>query len=480
MNIPEKQRKPRIGFLFIGSQRFKPLGEGTAGGTYVNRVARETKAVTEALNPALEIINPGDIYDKADLAAALETFSKEKADCILAVFHSWAEDNIWIRFLRDSDPSIPLIYYCPAKESIPFEDCAEENDLIEFLASGGLVGALVGSGSIAKMGRKAKVFVGTPNEQKNNIIQYATLCKIRNILRLSRFGIMPAYNEIMWNTYINPYGIFKYGPEVTFIGYDELAEISDSIPAGEVIQWKDELQNKYQLDGTFTDEKFEASVRYSLGLERIMESYNLDAMTLNDVDMRLFKKIGLRPGFYPPKINDALSILCPESDLGIAISMYLLKLLTGKQLNTVEPFYIDASRNLFCGGHAGPNDYNYPESRNYVKISFDARFAKTNYRYAGDPFAWLRIPPRKMTMVHMSECNGEIKLVSTRVESLDGPHRVNGYTHSEFRPLDVPISEFFTRLLSIGTTQHFVTVAGDYTEQLQDLAELCQFDFYRI
>jgi L-arabinose isomerase len=480
MNISEKQRKPRIGFLFIASRRFKPLGEGTLGGTYVNRAARETLAITGVLEPALEIINPGDIYDQADLTKALETFSREKADCILAVFHSWSEDNIWIRFLRDSDPSMPLIYYCPAKESIPFKNCTDENDLIEFLASGGLVGSLVGSGSIIKMGRKAKILVGTPNEQKENIIQYAILCKIRNILGLSRFGIMPTYNEIMWNTYVNPYGIFKYGPEVTFIGYDELAEISDAIPANEVIQWKDELKNKYELDGTFTDEKFDASVRYSLGLQRIMESYNLDAMTLNDVDMRLFKKIGLRPGFYPPAINDALSILCPESDLGIAMSMYLLKLLTGKQLNTVEPFYIDASRNLFCGGHAGPNDYNYPESRNYVKISIDARFAKTKYRYAGAPFAWLRIPPGRMTMVHMSECNGEIKLVSAQVESLDGPHRIDGYTHSEFRPLNMNISEFFTRLLSIGTTQHFVVVVGDYTEQLRDLAELCHFDFYQI
>jgi L-arabinose isomerase len=475
-----KAEKPKIGFLFIGCQRFKPLGENTKSGTYVQRIARETAAITGELTNALEIVNPGDVYDISDLNRALDAFSSQRVDCILIVFHSWTEDNIWIRFLRESNKSIPLIYFCPAKESIPFDDCRDENDLFEFLANGGLVGTLVGSGSIAKMGRTAKVLVGTLKQRKDDIIQYATLCRIRSLLHKSRFGIMPAYNEIMWNTYVDPYRVFSFGPEVTFIGYDELAAISEGVSNTEISRWKDELKSKYILDGDISEEKFDASIRYSIGLQKIMESYDLDAMTLNDVDMRLFEKIGLRPGFYPNAINESLSILCPEADMGIAISSYFLKLLTRKQINTVEPFYIDDSRNLFCGGHAGPNDYNYSESLDYVKISFDARFAKTKYRYAGAPFAWLRIPPGKMTMVHMSQINGEIKLVASLVESLDGPHRINGYTHSEFRPLGLGISDFFTKIIAIGTTQHFVVVQGDYINQLRDLAELCKFTFYTI
>ncbi|QQO07933.1 hypothetical protein [Breznakiella homolactica] len=478
MNVAEKSRKPRIGFLFIGSRRFKPLGEGTASGTYVDRVGRETDAITRELSGALEIVNPGDVYDAADMDRAIRIFSEKKVDCILALFHSWAEDNIWVRFLRDADISIPLIYYYPSKESIPFEDCEDENDLIEFLASGGLVGMLVGSGSIVKMGRNAKVLVGTPKQRRDDIIRHATLCKIRSLLRTSRFGVMPAYNEIMWNTYFDPYQLFNFGPEITFIPYDELAAVSDAIPQDAVLAWKNELKAKYPMDGVIAEEKFDASVRYSMGLQKVMESYDLDAMTLNDVDMRLFEKIGLRPGFYPDAINKNLSILCPEADLGIALAMYYLKLLTGKQINTVEPFYIDDSRNLFCGGHAGPNDYNYPESDKYVKISFDARFAKTKYKYAGAPLAWLRIPPGEKTMVHMSQGDGEIKVVAGRVECIDGPHRINGYSHSEFRPIGCDMQEFFTKILSIGTTQHFVVVPGDYIDDLRDLSELCGFSFY--
>jgi L-arabinose isomerase len=477
MDVKEKTRKPRVGCLFISSRRFKGLGEGLKDGTYGERTAKETVEIQTALAGDIELVYPGDVYEIADLNRALESFTVNKVDCILALFHSWSEDAVWIRFLRESDPAIPLIYFYPAKESIGYENCADENDLIQFLANGGLVGSLVGSGSIVKLGRTAKIIVGTIQQKKNEIIQYAKLCKIRKLLRQSRFGIMPAYNEVMWNTYIDPYRIFNYGPELTFISYDELAEISEKLPADKIAAWEKELRKTYPLDGSIADEKFTASVRYSMGMWKIFEAYNLDAMTLNDVDMRLFEKIGLRPGFYPDEINRSLAILCPEGDLGMALGMYLLKLLCGKQVNAMEPFYIDASRNLFCGGHAGPNDYNYPESKDYVKISFDARFAKTKYRYAGAPFAWLRIPPGEMTMVHVSQNNNEIKLLASRVESIDGPHRINGYTHSEFRPMGQDISEFFKKIMTVGTTQHFVLVPGDCTDQLADLADLCGFSF---
>ena len=480
MDVSEKRRKPKLGFLFIGSRRFKALGENTKSGTYTERVNKETAMISRELADDLEIINPGDVYDSEDLNEALNCFTRQNVDCILVVFHSWAEDNIWIRFLRESDPEIPLIYFCPAKYSIPFETCEEEDDLVEFLASGGLVGSLIGSGSIPKMGRSAKFLVGTLKQKKNEIIQYVTLCKIRSILHKSRFGILPAYNEIMWNTYIDVYRLFSYGPEVTFVSYDEYAAISDKVSELEVKAWKNELESRYPVEGHISDEKFEASVRYSIGLWKIMEAYNLDAMTLNDVDMRLFEKIGLRPGFYPNAINDSLSVLCPEADLGIALAMYLLKLLTGKQINTIEPFYIDDSKNLFCAGHAGPNDYNYPHSDKHVKISFDARFAKTKYRYAGAPFAWLRIPPGRMTMVHVSQQNNGIKMVVSLVDSLAGQHRTNSYAHSDFKPANLAINDFFEKILSIGTTQHFVVVEGEYLEQLRDLAALCGFTFYAV
>ncbi|PKL25657.1 MAG: hypothetical protein CVV46_16170 [Spirochaetae bacterium HGW-Spirochaetae-2] len=481
MKKSEKDRKSRIGLLCIGSRRFKDLGTGTKSGTYVQRIEKETQAILENLEPGATVIYPGDVFDHEGLHHAVGRFSEHEVDCIVVVFHSWAEDNVWVSFLRDSCTDIPLVYYYPSKESIPFDTCDAEDDFVEFLSSGGLVGMLVGSGSIKRNDRTAKVFVGSIARIAGRILTYARLCAIRNILKKSRFGLMPAYNEIMWSTYLDPYQVFRMGPEVTFIGYDELSDISDAIDDSEIAAWKQDLLQSFSVDRQIAKEKFDASIRYSLGLLAIMKKYDLDVLTLNDVDMRLFEKIGLRPGFYPKEISESFSVLCPEADVGIAMAQYVLKLMSsGRQVNIIEPFYIDESHDLFCAGHAGPNDYNGPESKDNVKISIDTRFAKTHYRYAGAPFAWLRIAGGRMTMIHVSQCDGKLKLVASLVDSIDGHHSINGYTHSEFKTVGTDISDFFTQLMVIGTTQHFAVVQGDYIDQLRDFSDICGFSFHHI
>ncbi len=478
MNI--KLRKPKIGFLLFGSERFKELGVGTASGTYNERVQRESVRITNKFVQDLDVINPGVLYDITEVRKAIQVYESEQVDCILVMFLSWAEDNLWIRFLRDSNIDTPLIYYCLTKDHIPFQSCDDENDFIEFLSSGGLVGMLVGSGSIVRHKRWAKVVVGTLDEKSDVIVEYAKTCMIHSIVKQSKVGVMPAYNEIMWSTYVDPYEYFKIGPSVHFISYDELDQCSNSIPDGTVLEYKEQLIAKYPVASSVEDEKFIASLRYSLGLVEVVRKYDLDILTINDVDMRLFEKIGLRPGFYPNEINQRLAVLCPEADLGAALATFILKMLSRNQVNFIEPFYVDASRQIFSGGHAGPNDYNYEQSQELVEISVDSRFAKTSYKYAGAPFAWLRIPPGIMTMVHISQGDGGVKLIASLVESIEGPHFINSYAHSEFKPLNNSVNEFFQTLLTHGTTQHFAVTPGNYVSQLEDLAHLFEFDFYQV
>lgn len=479
MDVSLKDRKSKIGLFFISCKRFSNLGIDTKDGSYVNRITKETNHIVRQLNDKATIVNPGEIFSDSDMKRALLLFKEKEVDCILCMFHSWSEDNVWIKFLRDSDKEIPLIYYYPVKEYIPYEDCSDDNDFIQFLTDGGLVGSLVGSGSIKKMDRDAKVIVGTIDDSSNQIVEYANICKVRNILKDSHICVVPTFNEIMWNTYFNPYRIFQDGPEVSFYSYKELKEISDEIDEEEVTSYVNILKSKYKTDGVIDKEKFAASARYSLGIDKLMDKYDLDGMTLNDVSAELFETIGLRPGFYPNSINEKKRFVCPEGDLGLALSVYILKLLSDKQVNIVEPFYIDKSKDLFCGGHAGPNDYNGEMSTSNVKIAIDKRFAKTSYKYAGAPFAWLRIPPGRMTMVHISQIKDEIKLVASRVNSLEGKHKIQGYTHSEFS-VEGDINIFFEKMLTIGTTQHFVVVEGDYINQLESLSKLCNFSFYKV
>ncbi|MBC8600266.1 hypothetical protein H8784_00840 [Parabacteroides acidifaciens] len=473
-----KNRKPKAGLLLIASPRFRDLGEGLQRGTYAERKGFVVDAFLEQLQDELEIVFPDVVYEREDVEKAMTSFFVERVDFVIAEYLSWAEDFAWIRFLRDM-PSIPMLFVNHAREKVSFEDTLDEDDFIDFLCAGNLVGSLEAGGSIARMERPdVKIVMGSDFQIYQQIVLYARAARVRGLLKQSTFGLLANYNEVMWSTYMDPYNLFtRIGPELRFIPYSAYAEEIEAVPSEETAVFKERLMTKYKMMDDVVDDKFDASIQASLGIARLVESYSIDAMIFNDIDPAMFRLIGLRAGFYPDSLNERTSILVPEADLGAGMITYILKLLSGKQVNFIEPFHIEYGENTFAAGHAGPNDYNEagPED---VLIARDVRFAKTNYKYAGAPFAWYRISPGRKTMAQFVEDNGRYKLVCTQVDSLPGKHLFASYSHSIFRPVDMQVTDLFEHILKVGTTQHFAIVDGDYRKELQILSEMMHFDYY--
>jgi L-arabinose isomerase len=311
-------------------------------------------------------------------------------------------------------------------------------------------------------------------------LSFSRIAKVRSVLRQSTFGLLANYNEAMWSTYIDPYNLFtRIGPELHFVTYSSLADEISAVTDTDTKQYKGELVSNYKVMDDVDDDKFDACVRASLGIAKLTERLNIDAMVYNDIDPAMFKLIGLRTGFYHPSFNKNLSVLVPEADLGAGIITFIMKLLTGKHISFIEPFHIEAADNTFAGGHAGPNDHNDVNFKNNVIIARDVRFAKTNFKYAGAPFAWYRIPPGRKTMVQLTENNGTYKLVCTLVDSLEGDHIFASYSHTIFKPV-MDVKELFSKILKIGTTQHFALADGDHCADLAILSEIMGFEYHEI
>ena len=474
-----KTRKAKAGLLLIASPRFKNLGEGLKRGTYAQRKDKDVQTILGTLE-FLDVIFPGIVYDKEEAQAAMNQFYDQKVDFVIAEFLSWSEDFAWIRFLRDM-PEVPIIFTNVAKDHVSFKDTLDEDDFIDYLCAGTLVGSLEGSGSVPRTGRKhVKVVMGSREEVTEQIRQFSAAARVRSILRQSNLGLLANYNEAMWSTYIDPYDIFtKLGPEIKFLPYNNYGDAIDAIPAAETKAYCDDLTSKYKMMDDVAYDKFEASVRASIGLAKMAEQNDIDVMVFNDIDTAMFKLIGLRAGFYHPWFNANTSVLVPEADIGAGLITFVLKLLSGKNVNFLEPFHIETDFGTFAGGHAGPNDHNDPDWQQNVVIARDVRFAKTKWKYAGAPFAWYRISPGRKTIAQLVECDGKYKLVCTLVDSLPGEHLLATYSHSIFKPV-VPVKRLFEEIIKIGTTQHFGIVDGDYTKELADFAAIMDFDFYEI
>ncbi len=486
MNRTEKNRKAKAGLLLIASPRFKNLS-GPKRGTYGERkdaAVKEIKATMEFL----DLVDPGIVYEREDARRAMDLFYNEKVDFIYAEFLSWSEDFAWIRFLRDC-PEIPIIFCNVAKPRMTFETTLDEDDFVDYLCAGTLVGSLEGSGSIRRVPRKnVKTVMGTRDQITEKVRIFADAARARAILRGSTVGLMANMNEAMWSTYIDNYDLFtKIGPEIHYLPYSDYGAEIEALTDEEVKAYADELTSKYKMMPDVEYDKFIGCVKATLAIKKMAQKNDIDCYVYNDIDQATFRTAGCRAGFYPQWFNENVSVLVPEADIGAGLITYILKLLSGKNVNFIEPFHIEDDFGTFAGGHAGPNDHNDPAWQQNVIISRDVRFAKTSWKYAGAPFAWYRFSPGMKTVAGLYEEDGKYKLITFMAESLDAKdtpqskikHLLATYSHTIFKPV-VPVKELWEQVLRIGATQHYAIVDGDYRAELRDLAEMMGFEFFDI
>lgn len=467
--------RPKVGMLLIGAKRFRELGQGTADGTYDERKLGEAERYLNRFGEFADIVYDGIVYEREDVERTVTRFFDERVDCVFAMYLSWAEDFTWIRFLREMPP-VPIFFSSIVRDKLDIVDTNDENQFIDFLSAGALVGVQEASGSFRRFDRPmCESFIGTLDEVAARFKIFAKAAHVRAQLRKTNLSLLSCYNEAMWATYVDPYNIFsKIGPEIHFLSVqeltDEISRVSDS--------FTDELTksvaDSYRMMPNVDYEKFKASVRASYAMEQIAARANTDLLVLNDIDTVLFRYVGLRPGFTPTDKSIEM-VTVPEGDIGGGLATYILQLLAGTNANFIEPFYIDHANRGFVAGHAGPNDYR--EAPENVVIARDERFAKTAWKYAGAPFAWYVFPAGIKTMLHMSEKNGVMKMVCTLVECLPTKHYLASYSHANFRHPTLAPEELFNRIIENGVTQHYGIVAGDVTAELEVLAKLCGFEF---
>jgi L-arabinose isomerase len=486
MNKALKTRKAKAGLLLIASPRFKNL-YGPKRGTYGERKDAAVKEIKATMG-FMDLVDPGIVYEREDAQRAMDLFYNEKVDFIYAEFLSWSEDFAWIRFLRDC-PELPILFCNVAKPRMTFETTLDEDDFVDYLCAGTLVGSLEGSGDVARTGRKnVKTIMGTREQITEKVKIFAEAARVRSILRLSNVGLMANMNEAMWSTYIDNYDLFtKIGPEIHYLPYSDYGTEIENLTDAEVKAYADELTSKYKMMDDVEYDKFIGCVKATLGIKKLAEKNDVDCYVYNDIDQATFRTAGCRAGFYPQWFNENVSVLVPEADIGAGLITYILKLLSGKNVNFIEPFHIEDDFGTFAGGHAGPNDHNDPKWQDNVIISRDVRFAKTSWKYAGAPFAWYRFSPGMKTVAGLYEQDGKYKLITFMAESLsekDTPqsakkHLLATYSHTIFRPV-VPAKELWEKVLNIGATQHYAIVDGDYREELKDFAAIMGFEFYDI
>ena len=77
-------RKPRAGLLLLSPERFASVGEGTARGSYRERKEAEAAWMVRDCAAHFDVTFPGIVWNTRDVKRAIDAFTAEKVDFVLA------------------------------------------------------------------------------------------------------------------------------------------------------------------------------------------------------------------------------------------------------------------------------------------------------------------------------------------------------------------------------------------------------------
>ena len=181
-------------------------------------------------------------------------FRQEKIDLVIVVFLTWAEDLAWIEILKNIG-DMPILYW----EYMSGFYTSGQYSALELYHNSGIVGALQGSGSLRRFGKKFKLVIGEAGDSNiiSSIVSFAKAAMIKNILKESIMGLLPFRNDQMKSTCMDEYMMLKKtGMLLQILTIAELKEESAKIKDGEAREFMQYNIDNFKLAGNVKGKRF--------------------------------------------------------------------------------------------------------------------------------------------------------------------------------------------------------------------------------
>jgi L-arabinose isomerase len=304
----------------------------------------------------------------------------------------------------------------------------------------------------------------------------ARAAQVRRALRLARFGLLPGRNEQMQSTFVDEFRLLAdLGPTIIPLSVRELERKAAGLIGEEVDTFIGYIHQNFRVQAV-SAQTLQLAARSSLGLAHLAVDNRLDLISLNDITPELHEALGLRPCLYPPLLDQSAVSIGLEGDLGAATALFILKTLANSPALFMEIWFWDEDQNVIVGGHAGPQD---PQAAAAGKawISRDFEFAQTD-RSEGAHLQFIARPGR-VTMLQLRGTPQGWQAILVSGEAMDTGPWLEGYPHAVVC-LDVKIDEFVRQVARVGSTQHWIMVYGDFTDELQAFFDLAGIPLEKI
>jgi L-arabinose isomerase len=296
-------------------------------------------------------------------------------------------------------------------------------------------------------------------------------------LRRSRLGFLGHTYPGMLDMYSDFTQVHaQTGAHVEVLEIDDLVERVESADAAAIERKGEEIRRTFELADAgvdpiaadITPEVFEWSARVAVGLDRLVEDFELDGLTYyhrgagGNIAERVAAGMIVGNSLLTARGIPAAG----EGDLKTNIAMLLLDRLDSGGSYT-EFYALDFDEEFVLMGHDGPG---------HLAIAEGRPVARALALYHGKAGAGLsiemKVRPGPVTILCVSQtADGRLKLIAAEGESIEGPTFRIGNTNSRIRFSEGPAA-FFDAWCAEGPTHHVALGVGHQLRRLRRAADL--------
>jgi len=461
----------KVGIFGIGLAAYWPQFEGLR--ERLEGYQRGIEKRLEALGA--EVVSAGLVDTAQGARAAGESLGAARPDLLLLYTATYATSSQVLPVVQAVDAPVVILNFQPTR-TLDYEAMTTGEWLANCSAC--CVPELAGAFTRARIPYRTVTGTLLDDDPAWEVVaEWLAAVHAVSALRTSRIGFLGHTYPGMLDMYSDFTQVHaQTGAHVEVLEIDDLVERVESADAGAIERKGEEIRATFDLADAgvdpiadeITPDVFEWSARVAVGLDRLVEDFELDGLTYyyRGVGGNLAERVaaGLIVG------NSLLTArgipASGEGDLKTNLAMLLLDRL-GAGGSYTEFYALDFDDEFILMGHDGPG---------HLAIAEGRPVARALKLYHGKAGAGLSIEMKvRLGPVTILGCtqtaDGRLKLLAAEGESIPGPTFRIGNTNSRIRFSSGPRT-FFDAWCAEGPTHHVALGVGHQVSLLRKAADL--------
>jgi L-arabinose isomerase len=470
-----RRSHPRVAVFGIGLAAYWPQFDGLR-----DRLAGYQSGIERRLEElGAEVVTAGLVDTPQAARAAGEALASARPQLLLVYTATYATSSQVLPVVQAVDAPVVVLNLQPTR-TLDYEAMTTG----EWLANCSACCVPEIAGALTRAGIRYRTVTGTLLEGDPAWValrEWLDATGAVNDLRAARIGFLGHTYPGMLDMYSDFTQVHaQTGAHVEVLEIDDLVARVESAEAEAIERKRDEINEVFDLAepgsdpiaAEITPEIFEWSARVAVGLDRLVEDFELDALTYyyRGIGDNIAERVsaGLIVG------NSLLTTrgvpTAGEGDLKTNIAMLLLDRL-GIGGSYTEFYVLDFDEQFILMGHDGPG---------HLAIADGRPVARALKLYHGKSGAGLSVEMKvrlgPVTILGLTQtADGRLRLLAAEGESIPGPTFKIGNTNSRIRFSRDP-GAFFDEWCAQGPTHHVALGIGHEVERLRKVAGLLDLE----